>query len=245
MSYEWGAMGGQCKRHLIQSNCQSAAMFRMIFGDFDFDGLSATNRVLGPLLFVFFFVFVGLTLLVCFEELFNFWFSFLQNMFIAVLSDIYIQAEKRNEATWEILISRLKTEVSFSNPIISFKQDILTHGRATSYDKVVHFIVWLKGKIENKKVPESAYLEMGSLDGAASLVVDETTDEILETQVVFNDAQIDQLILDAQKDRTEIATINIYKEVKSTYVQMQLLHKELREDVESIKKLLQTLVPTQ
>jgi hypothetical protein len=101
----------------------------------------------------------------------------------------------------------------------------------------------VKGKIRTKKLPEISYLEMGTVETTAKSSQEVgmvEVDEAPETEVVYNDAQIDQLILDAQKDRTEIATIEIYKEVKLTYAQMQAMHKELRDDMEEIRKLLTT-----
>jgi len=67
-------------------------MFRMLFGDFDYESLENENRVLGPVLFLFFFLFLGLILM---------------NIFIAVMSEVYINAQKENEASWEIYITSL------------------------------------------------------------------------------------------------------------------------------------------
>jgi hypothetical protein len=70
-------------------------LFSMMLGGFDYSKYRASNRVFGPLFFVLFMAGHGLIL---------------ANMFIAVVSDLYMELRNKDEHYWEMFITTLLTE---------------------------------------------------------------------------------------------------------------------------------------
>eukprot|EP01114_Cavostelium_apophysatum_P005981 TRINITY_DN1716_c0_g1_i1.p1 TRINITY_DN1716_c0_g1~~TRINITY_DN1716_c0_g1_i1.p1 ORF type:complete len:1754 (-),score=458.67 TRINITY_DN1716_c0_g1_i1:2672-7933(-) len=205
-------------------------MFRMLFGEFDYEAMSASNRVLAPVMFLLFFLFLGLVLM---------------NLFIAVLSDVYINIEKQNESAWEIYITRLLIE------------EIKTNGNNTTIDRVIRGLKWIALRIRHCGRPQRSLLaeatnvalvEMGggSKKSLSVLSEQDEEDEELdndsafvvaddgELDVVYNDQEIDKLTLHLQSLREENANAEVIQ-------QMNEMKAEMKAEIAALKELILAL----
>jgi len=205
-------------------------MFQMLFGNFDYDSMNASNRVLAPAWFLFFFIFLGLILM---------------NIFIAVISDSYISIEKVNEFAWEININRLLIE------------NLVANGITTSIDQVANFIATLKRRFFPPKVPKQERtfsqsseipfdeMEMGSLISKDYTVM--YNDDVVdsggnfikalaglggeeESIIVYNDSEIDDKSLELANQREEGGDDETTEKID-----------KLMEDVAELKELVKKL----
>jgi len=184
----------------------------MTFGDFGIlDELIMGNRVMGPLVFFVYAVFVPIVLM---------------NLFIAVLSNTYSDLDPLNQQVWEIQTTRL------------LQKSIASSGKVTTFDRIMYRWIWIfkyirrfqkkqkKTEVEDVNLlnfseqphevdevaiseellgDNSKHHEDSSLRAEKSIVVEDPLD----------DYSINQLMLDLQDKRNNKSTTDLFDELQN------------------------------
>jgi len=209
-----------------------STIVRMILGDFDYDSFYDGNRYLGPILFMAFMLFCGIILM---------------NLFIAVISDIYINKEKQNEQVYEIYITKLLMEV------------IAKHGKIITFRIIRNFWRWIKKQIlirrgllpSNPRVQSVVYNSFAPEDFIVSEVpLDNCTDEVeefwgdnKEQFVQYDENSLDDLSIELENKRKEKSNLEIHTKImkleKNLNADMQKINTTFNNELKELKILLQ------
>jgi len=195
------------------------SLIRTIFGDFDFPSMAASHPAFGPIYFVLYNMFTGLILM---------------NLFIAVISDIYIGLQDQNEQRWERFITKLMIE-SFSHKAghISYYRSIIL---IFSFPVAIIYKKCFKRANRTNPDLENVLIEMkpmgddgGGIDGDTDeeQPADKTDQLQVDEQdfdISFAEDEVDDIVYEGQGQRSDKSNLELFDEIKE-------IEEELTENV--------------
>ena len=202
-------------------------LLRTAFGDFDFEPLAQANYLLGPILFVFFIIFTSLILL---------------NLLVAIMSEVYIAVQGRNETAWERYITKL-----WIDNVENANAFILTR----LIGRVLHDLnIWFQ-RIKFRLTPSqaSSLLKNNKNNNGGAVLRDPLAEEITTT-IEYEDHDLDELAEEMREKRINKTTTDIYDQVSKVQTKLETmdpLQKKIdamEAKINTIEELLRSLVPT-
>lgn len=180
-----------------------------------FQSLEDINRVFGPLIFIFFMFFVGIILM---------------NMFIAVLSEVYMNLQQQNAQVWEIYITEQMVEV-FDCDYFAILSDIQQLFRSWKIKQRFQ-------TADAQNFLNSIYKKYFSFLPKPQLLEDEV---VQEEEIALTDEDVFELNLEFHQKRNEKDNMDIYKLVQAQSnhfnEEVNKLHQEIRELKDLITQL--------
>jgi len=213
------------------------AMFRMALGDFDYDSLNDANKIFGPLFFITFMFFMGIIFM---------------NMFIAVLSEIYMSLQEENDKIWEIFITNLMIENNkwtyrLRRFLYKFKLRREANYHLFSHSKAVRIDVIELPTLSDRSTSDLSFSRERSrstinlVDSirdteGASKVDQHSEDE--EQMFSLEEDEIFDLTLQLRNERTERTNMQIAKLIEDNNSKMQSQIDEVKSMIEKLQKTL-------
>ena len=198
-----------------------------------------TNRIFAPILFVFFTFFVGLLLM---------------NMFIAVLSEVYMNVQEQNAQSWEIFINDLMAQVMafFRFSLIFFKSVILNwklrkawltlnswyDSRKQKQLQQAESVDLEAGLSEEEQAIQQKQLQMNNTSAARKPLVDELYQEQVSC---LDESGVFDLALELKIGRNEKTTHQIYKLLQEIAVRQQEEMVTMKQEISQLKGMVQKL----
>jgi len=226
-------------------------VIRMLFGEFDFDGLSNSNRVFGPVFFLMFMLFTAIVLM---------------NMFIAVISDIYIAIQQHNSEVWDIYITSLMIKEFRHRERLSLWYRFINIGfikalrtaiklmirkcspssskRERSYSDVPLAEIEISSQKKNEDDPPQGLEEMNreslsQSDFKFDLFGDEVQQEL---KISLNTSEIDQKVLEVRSKRINPSNTGLLQAIRSeVHKEMQNIYRNISQDTNSLKGSVQNI----
>jgi len=206
-------------------------MLRMIFGEFDYQALEDNNRVFGPLLFSAFMIFVALILM---------------NMFIAVISDIYVTVHNKHIEFWEINMTKL---------IIIF----ISEKRGTTiWTAIWMSLIRLKARLTGKRsftfydTNPAAWVEqeVGAEDDANAIEMESLTRSLSEMEIInseikkereisLTESEVDTLVFKYFQSRTEKSSTELYEKMNQLHEVMARENDFRKAELSNLKRDMQ------